>query len=1240
MSSCGRSRARRPSLVDYYHDGPKRYQSLDFEQRFDRDPANSILVEICEEDPPNSANPVEQIPISAGKKLKELIEPILRRRGIALDQVEFTLDKSNSPIPEGSDSIYLAGQKIYVKGRRGMRLGNNRPKNFFSVDSDNIYVDPYATIGSMNGNSLNMFQQLHHNPSIKGVLPPTRKMSADSISRKSSFLSKSRNTSISSASPQEVIPANTTCAPTPVHNCNGDANSYNTSVDSASSLTGSTFPSTQGNNPTDSGGYSRNTRKISCGPPTNSSGGFLFCNPNQPVDELSVNRQPLVGHQSSVNCINVNGSSTNLTITANMPSVQMSGYGCSGESHQVATNYTQIPHMSGEESGTRRARSLTANKMSIFSGNKDKHQEMYNLLEILKEDRSKRNDLGDFFLENEWTDIVKNHKELSKQVIEQQKRLWELITTEQRYICLLKQMDELCYYFNQMQEHSYMRDINGQRVFLNYADLFKCNKMFWQKAILPILQDSRKNGTPMQATLLYEGFEDMIEWSKFYIYFNLNYSDTHAYIKKKLETHDCFRDFVVWAEALETMKRQTLSDTLTMPMQRITRYSLLLNAYLKTVTNKKEADIFQDMIGRADASVGNLNYEMNNRKLQLRLIQIMATIEGYDVVDNDEFERIYKKNSRDILDLTKPMPYLMGPPRYREICHRGDMKMKEGKNGAKIEVHCFLFTDMFLICKPITKSKERLRILKAPMHITNIGIIPYPEYTAFYLMHTNEFDALNSLYIMQAPNSDENRRWFDSLSAAQLKFRNLRILADPMAEFTQYEHLPADHPLYHATQHSCEGSNYDPSVPSRRMSYGVSNGYIENGHHPAEMNIVSHRKSSSMDSQVIAAQSQAARMFTGRSSTTINNNYRSSEMYNGSLSAREPHHTVVQYLNTERSRRKLNSLEAIPSIPISQSKSSVDLNAKNGEVSIHESMATLSPPRRRSRSNSSGHVSPKQNQRSCNGSPTGFLKKTIVNNTDNDAKIAAELQVAVWTGDDIIRNDRSVAEKIDESILEEQNNNDIFPPPSTGPSTSNGLLGRRGYDRRYHTADQIDNMKPKHVGSLQNTIAKRFSWSLTAAVSGSYRKINNRLLEQSLRKNSQSSTLASSDSFGSSTSGISSSSSHDPNGIVIHTLDHGEPSTTFRSPHIMTVAIGEQPSSSNSSPNSTIQRVNTLPVRDPTLREETISVTSRTSSATPPPLPQVPPPSVAIITTDGKSFNKSEDIIKFILDDQNETTDV
>lgn len=82
--------------------------------------------------------------------------------------------------------------------------------------------------------------------------------------------------------------------------------------------------------------------------------------------------------------------------------------------------------------------------------------------------------------------------------------------------------------------------------------------------------------------------------------------------------------------------------------------------------------------------------------------------------------------------LADPMPYIMGPPQFRRVYLRGDVKLKESKQGAKVEAHCILFTDLFLICKSTGRRTDRLRILKPPIHIAKICLQQFIDYCKFF----------------------------------------------------------------------------------------------------------------------------------------------------------------------------------------------------------------------------------------------------------------------------------------------------------------------------------------------------------------------------------------------------------------------------------------------------------------------------------------------------------------------------
>uniref|UniRef100_A0AAF5DKW4 DH domain-containing protein n=1 Tax=Strongyloides stercoralis TaxID=6248 RepID=A0AAF5DKW4_STRER len=191
MSSCGRVKGRRPSLADW-SDSMKRYQSMDFEQKLEssNNNYNTLIFEICEDEPNSSGNIVDFVQVTNGITLKDALGPYLKLRGITIDKVDCMLENSNTPIPDNSEAIYLVGRKIFVKGKKGNRL-TIKHKHSFSGDSSDMFGDTLGMVKTSLGHNsgAKTIYQLQHSNSSKGILSTSRKLSADAISRKSSFVS-------------------------------------------------------------------------------------------------------------------------------------------------------------------------------------------------------------------------------------------------------------------------------------------------------------------------------------------------------------------------------------------------------------------------------------------------------------------------------------------------------------------------------------------------------------------------------------------------------------------------------------------------------------------------------------------------------------------------------------------------------------------------------------------------------------------------------------------------------------------------------------------------------------------------------------------------------------------------------------------------------------------------------------------------------------------------------------------
>ncbi|ESN93328.1 hypothetical protein HELRODRAFT_181074 [Helobdella robusta] len=388
------------------------------------------------------------------------------------------------------------------------------------------------------------------------------------------------------------------------------------------------------------------------------------------------------------------------------------------------------------------------------------------------------------YMESHWTDIVVGHEKFNKRERDQQEVIWEMLTTEVEYIRKLKVIIDLFYScLIHLQSNQLLTEIEIDKVFSNIYEVFNATNHFWSCHMIQLLKDSRQKREQLNFCLLKSGFGIPASINtghlnylistvaqlklcpskqrhlylmrindgsfvfdtifKPYIEYCLDQEKCRDYLKTKMKENELFRTFIT----------------------RITRYALLLGALKKTLEKmERNADVKQKieditkMVGlcffvvvvvgggaslilsalhhytycniiyidarhfqleQVDSFVVKVNGVMRQRQEHIQLSTMMSRIDSYDVVEvpSDECSSIVSQHCK--LDLTMPVPGC-GHHVTRKILFEGSLKLKDTYN--KMDVYCFLFTDMLLITKPSTRRGDRVKVIKPPMRLDKIVV--------------------------------------------------------------------------------------------------------------------------------------------------------------------------------------------------------------------------------------------------------------------------------------------------------------------------------------------------------------------------------------------------------------------------------------------------------------------------------------------------------------------------------------
>nr|XP_032290427.1 uncharacterized protein LOC6624441 isoform X7 [Drosophila virilis] len=435
------------------------------------------------------------------------------------------------------------------------------------------------------------------------------------------------------------------------------------------------------------------------------------------------------------------------------------------------------------ESGNATGKQILGRWSSIFGIKNPQQSQLYDLLNnYAKNGVPQRPDALNFehpaladslnYLHNmdkSWRDFVDSNA-MSDSEIKIQTAIWELVTTEVYYIHALQTVTDLflaC--LEAVQEERLLIDVDQHRLFSNVRSVCEANIKFWTLWLYPMVAHSIRTHEPLRCAFFQEGFISFASIFAPYKVYCAEQSTCQFYCKELNQNNALFTVYLAWCESQKMCNRLRLADIVVRPMQRLTKYSLLLAAIKKHMSDVEEIEVMDIMIHSVENFVGSVNNHLTMRQESERLKGVMARIESYDVVDtnNEVLDKLIKQHSQ-MFDLCAPM---RGCPasHVRHLFMEGDHKFKD--NVGKSDVHCFLLTDILLVCKSMAKKGlGALKVIRQP-YLTDHLIVHLAHNNTLNCVYLNEFQVATTAFTLQCT---EAKNWYDALWRAKTIYQRLK----------------------------------------------------------------------------------------------------------------------------------------------------------------------------------------------------------------------------------------------------------------------------------------------------------------------------------------------------------------------------------------------------------------------------------------------------------------------------------
>ncbi|KAM5253935.1 intersectin-2 isoform 4-T6 [Hipposideros larvatus] len=331
----------------------------------------------------------------------------------------------------------------------------------------------------------------------------------------------------------------------------------------------------------------------------------------------------------------------------------------------------------------------------------------------------------------------------------------ELIQTEERYAADLQLVVEV--FQKRMAESGFLTEGEMALIFVNWKELIMSNT----KLLKALRVRKKTGGEKMPVQMIGDILAAELSHMQAYIRFCSCQLNGAALLQQKTDEDTDFKDFLKKLASDPRCKGMPLSSFLLKPMQRITRYPLLIRSILEnTPENHVDHSSLKLSLERAEELCSQVNEGVREKENSDRLEWIQAHVQCEGLAEQLIFNSLTN---------------CLGP---RKLLHSGKLyKTKSNK-----ELHGFLFNDFLLLTHMVkqfavssaseklfsSKSNAQFKMYKMPIFLNEVLVKlptdPSSDEPVFHISH------IDRVYTLRTDNINERTAWVQKIKAASEQY--------------------------------------------------------------------------------------------------------------------------------------------------------------------------------------------------------------------------------------------------------------------------------------------------------------------------------------------------------------------------------------------------------------------------------------------------------------------------------------